>query len=430
VIGGEHATVPRVVIVGGGFGGLYAARSFGRANVEVVVIDRRNHHLFQPLLYQVATAALSAPDIAAPIRRILRKQKNVRVLMKDVASVDVDGKRVLFDDGALGYDFLILAPGARDNYFDHDDWSRHALGLKTIKDALRIRNHLLLAYEAAERETDPVRRGGLLTFVVVGGGPTGVEMAGSMAEIARHTLARDFRSFDPRSARVILAEGGERILPGYPEDLSSKAQAQLESLGVEVRTGTRVTDLRKNEVTMGGGETIGASLLVWAAGVQAESITRTLGVPLDSTGRVEVEEALAIPGRSDVFVIGDAAAVRVAGTGASVPGVAPAAIQMGHHAARSVLRMLAGRQPMPFRYRDKGSLATIGRSAAVAHVGRLRVSGLIAWLMWLFVHVFFLIGFRNRFVVLFEWAWAYLTYQRSARVILDEEDEDEDEGKD
>jgi NADH dehydrogenase len=414
---GTNRDRPHVVIVGGGFGGLYAARWLRRARVDVTIVDRRNYHLFQPLLYQVATAALAAPDIAAPIRNVLKHQENVRVLMGEVVAVDVPARRLVLKDGSLGYDHLILSVGVADFYFGRDAWRDHAPGLKSIDDALDIRHRILLAYEEAEREADPARRRELLTFVVVGGGPTGVELAGSIAEIARHTLARNFRNFDPAEARVILVEGRNRVLPTYPEELSAKAATQLERLGVTVWTSTRVSDIDERGIRVGD-ERILAKTVLWAAGVAASPVTKTLGCETDAMGRALVTPELTIPGRPEVFVIGDAAAVRH-GDG-YVPGVAPAAIQMGRHAARNLERALRGEPMRPFRYVDKGMLATIGRRAAVADLGRFRVSGLLAWLLWLFIHIFFLIGFRNRLVVMLEWAFWYLTYQRSARVILSE----------
>ena len=405
----------RVVIVGGGFGGLYAARGLRKADVDITLVDRRNHHLFQPLLYQVATAALSAPDIAAPIRKVLRKQKNVRVLLGDATAVDLDARKVVLADDELPYDKLILAPGAVDSYFGNDQWREHAPGLKSIDDALEIRGRVLLAYEHAEREPDRERRRGLLTFVVIGGGPTGVELAGSLAEIARHTLARDFRQFDPSETRVILVEGQDRVLPAYPRELSKKAAAQLERLGVTVWTSTLVSDIDEDGITIGD-ERISARTVLWAAGVAAAPITKTLGAELDRMGRVLVTDRLTVPDHDDVYVIGDAAAVRW--KDGFVPGVAPAANQMGRHVADAIIRSLRGEEPTPFSYVDKGSLATIGRRAAVADFGRLKLSGFLAWAFWLFVHIFFLVGFRNRIAVMFEWAFWYLTYQRSARVIL------------
>jgi NADH dehydrogenase len=406
---------PHVVIVGAGFGGLYAARALAQARVRVTVLDRQNHHLFQPLLYQVATAGLSPAEIASPIRRILRDQRNATVLLAEVTGVDPEARRVRLADGEMGYDYVVIATGATHSYFGHDDWAAHAPGLKTLDDALEIRRRVLLAFEAAEREEDAERRRQWLTFVVIGGGPTGVEMAGALAEIARHTLDRDFRRIDPTSARVILVEAVPRVLTAYSPDLSARAARQLEALGVHVWTGAPVTGVDAGGVDLGA-DRVAARTVVWAAGVQASPLARSLGVPLDRAGRVPVAPDLTVPGRPGVFVIGDLAAVESGGR--PVPGVAPAAIQMGRHVAANIRRAVAGRPLLPFRYRDRGSLATIGRSRAVAMRGRFRLSGFVAWLGWLTVHIFFLIGFRNRFVVLFTWAWAYLTYQRSARLIL------------
>jgi len=408
-------TEPRVVIIGGGFGGLAAARALARAPVQVTLLDRHNHHLFQPLLYQVATAGLSPAEIASPIRRILNAQQNVTVLLAEATAVDPEAKLIHLADGDLSYDQLILATGATHSYFGRDDWSLHAPGLKTLDDALEIRHRVLLAFEKAEREEDAERQRQWLTLVVVGGGPTGVEMAGALAEIARHTLPGDFRHIDPTSARVVLVEAGPRVLAAYPSDLSESAQRQLEALGVQVWTGAAVTAVDAEGVQMGGNR-LAARTVVWAAGVEASPLARSLGVPLDRAGRVRVERDLSVPGRPDIFVIGDLAAVE--SDGHAVPGVAPAAIQMGRHASANVLRRLRGEPAAAFRYRDKGSLATVGRSRAVAVIGRLKLSGFFAWAAWLFVHIVFLIGFRNRFVVLFTWMWAYLTYERSARLIV------------
>lgn len=408
------ARVPQVVILGGGFGGLYAARALRRAPVRVTVVDRRNHHTFQPLLYQVATAALNPSEIAVPIRHVLRRQRNCSVILGEARAIDVEGRRVLLADGELAYDALIVATGATHSYFGRDEWAALAPGLKSIEDALEIRRRVLLAYEAAEREPDAARRREWLTFAVVGAGPTGVELAGALSEIARHALANDFRKIDPRQARVLLVEGKDRVLPSYPPELSEKARRQLERLGVEVRTGASVTAIDARGVQLGA-ERIPARTVLWAAGVQASPVARSLGAPLDRAGRVRVEPTLAIPGRSDVFVVGDLAAFEQ--DGRPVPGVAPAAIQGGRHAARNVLRALRGEPLWPFRYRDKGALATIGRAAAVADFGRVRLSGLLAWLAWLFVHIAFLIGFRNRVITMFQWAWSYVTYQRGARLI-------------
>lgn len=406
---------PHVVILGGGFGGLAAATALARAPVRLTLVDRKNHHTFQPLLYQVATAALAAPDIAAPLRQILRAQANCTVVLAEATAIDPGARRVVLADGELAYDHLILATGATHSYFGNDAWAAHAPGLKTVEDAFEIRRRVLLAYESAEREDDPDRRRAWLTFAVIGGGPTGAELAGALAEIARHTLARDFRRCDPRSARVVLLEGADRILGAFPPALSESARRQLEALGVEVRLGARVTGIDAEGVSIGA-ERLVARTVIWAAGVAASPLAASLGVARDRAGRVLVEPDLSIPGHPEVAVIGDLAAVKH-GEG-WVPGVAPAAMQMGALAARNLLARLAGRPTEAFAYVDKGSMATIGRAAGIAKLGRLELSGLAAWLMWLLVHVFFLIGFRNRLVVMFEWAMAYFTYGRSARVIL------------
>jgi NADH dehydrogenase len=409
--------LPHVAIVGGGFGGLNAAQALARRPVRVTLIDRRNHHLFQPLLYQVATAALSPADIATPLRSILRDAPNVTVIMAAVERVDLAARRLTLDHGTLDYDALILAAGAGHSYYGHDDWERLAPSLKTLEDAIEIRRRILLAYERAEREPDGAERHALLTFVVVGGGPTGVELAGALGEISRQTVARDFRVIDPTQARIILLEGGPRVLAAFPESLATKAQAALEHIGVEVRTHALVTQITPDAVWLGG-EQIRCRTVLWAAGVAGAAVARSLHVPLGRVGHVPVEPDLSIPGHPDAFVVGDLAAFTHQ-TGQPLPGVAPVAIQQGRAAARNVLRRLDGQPTLPFRYRDKGSMATIGRSAAVAVVGRLRLSGLPAWLAWLFVHIIFLIGFKNRFVVLFLWAWAYVTYQRGARLITE-----------
>lgn len=406
---------PRIVIVGGGFGGLAAAKALRHVDADVTLVDRRNHHLFQPLLYQVATAGLSGPDIAHPIRRILKNQRNTRVLMADVKSVDRARRVLVLSDAEIAYDALILAPGAVDQWFGHDEWTAHAPGLKSLEDALEMRSRMLRAFEGAERETDAAKRAALLTFVVVGGGPTGVELAGTIAEVARTTMAQDFRNFDPRSARVLLVEGSERVLQSFPTELSDAAKHQLERLGVEVVLGRRVEAIDAEGVRIGE-ERIAARTVLWGAGVRASPLLTTLDVPLDRAGRVPVRDDLSIDGDDRVFVIGDAAAIAV--DGKPVPGVAPAAMQMGRVAGENVVRLLRGEPRKPFRYVDKGSLATIGRRSAVADFGRFRCSGFLAWFLWLAIHIVFLIGFRSRFVVLFEWAWAYVTYQRGARVIL------------
>ena len=408
-------TRPHVVIVGGGFGGLAAAKALARAAVDVTLVDRKNHHVFQPLLYQVATAGLSPAEIASPIRHILRRQQNTRVLLGEVAAVDAAAGRVRLESSELAYDFLILAAGVTHSYFGKAAWEAHAPGLKTIEDALEIRRRALVAFEQAERCEDAEARRQWLTFVVIGGGPTGVEMAGAFAEIARHSLVHEFRRIDPRGARIVLIEGGPRILSAYPEELSRKAQLQLEALGVQVWTGSPVTGLDAASVEIGA-DRLATRTVVWAAGVQGSPLARSLGAPLDRAGRAGVQADLSVAGHPNVFVIGDLASVQQDGRG--VPGVAPAAVQMGQHAATNVLRALSGQPLAPFRYRDKGSLATIGRRRAVAILGALRLSGFVAWLAWLGIHIFFLIGFRNRLVVMLTWAWAYVTYDRSARLIL------------
>ena len=388
---------PEVVIVGGGFGGLYAARAFKGAPVHVTIVDRRNHHLFQPLLYQVATAALNPADIAAPIRSVFRGWPNVSVILAEAVKVDVAARKLLLSDGELAYDYLVLATGATHSYFGHDEWARLAPGLKSIEDALDIRRRVLLAYEMAEREPDLDRRQAWMTFVIIGGGPTGVELAGALAEISRQALSREFQHIDPTQARIILIESVPRVLPPYPEDLSAKARIQLDRLGVDVRAGVRVTSV-DGEGVMLGQERIVARTVIWAAGVAASPLARTLGAPLDRAGRVVVDATLAVPGRDDVFVIGDLAAVEQ--DGKPVPGVAPAAIQMGRYVARNILRTLAGQPRQLFRYRDKGSFATIGRGKAVGEtLGGLRLWGFPAWIAWLAIHIFFLIGFRSRVLV-------------------------------
>jgi len=404
----------RVVIIGGGFGGLYAAKGLRDAPVRITLVDRRNYHLFQPLLYQVATAALNPSDIAYPIRAILRKQKNASVILGDVTSIDLHKRVVQLADGAaLAYDYLIVATGATHSYFGHHEWEKAAPGLKTIEDALEIRRRVLLAFEAAERESDADAQRAWLTFVIVGAGPTGVELAGALSEIARQTMLRDFRRINPSSARVILVEGRDRVLPTYPQSLSAKAEEQLRGLGVEVLTGATVTSLSDREVCLG--ETpIATRTVLWGAGVQASPLARNLGAPLDRAGRVIVEPSLAIPGHPEAFVIGDLAAVE------GVPGVAPAAIQEGQHAALNIERAIEGQPLRAFHYRDKGSLATIGRAAGVGDFGRIKLSGFLAWFAWLAIHIFFLIGFRNRLLVMLQWAWAYVTYQRGARLITGE----------
>ncbi len=408
--------IPHVVVVGGGFAGLWATRALSRAPVRITLLDRGNHHLFQPLLYQVATAGLSAPNIAAPLRQILRRQKNVTVLLGEVAGIAPGDKRVTLTDGrSLDFDHLLLASGATHAYFGHDDWASHAPGLKTLDDALGIRRRILTAFERAEAEDDPARRDAWLTFAIVGGGPTGVELAGTLAEIARHTLRGEFRRVDPRKARVLLLEAGSRVLSSFPESLSEKARAQLQRLGVEVRTGVPVAAIDDDGVQLGDVR-VNAKTVLWAAGVAASPLARDLGVPLDRAGRVQVESDLSVPGHPSIFVAGDLASIQC--DGKPVPGVAPAAKQMGRHVASAILARLRGASPRPFRYRDFGNLATIGRMAAVVDLHGLKFSGLLAWWFWLASPVFFLIGFRNRLVVLIDWAQAYWSYQRSARIIL------------
>jgi NADH dehydrogenase len=407
--------LPRVVIIGGGFGGLYAARALRRARVRITLLDRRNHHVFQPLLYQVAMAALSPGDIASPIRWILRRQKNVEVLLADVRAIDPVGRRLVLADGEMTYDYLIVASGATHAYFGHDEWRAIAPGLKTLEDALDIRRRVLVAFERAEREADDATRNALLTFVVIGGGPTGVEMAGAIAEISRQSLHRDFRHIDPTSARVILLEAGPALLAAFPDPLRRVARADLERLGVEVRTGAAVTKVARGRVEVGDTH-IAAETVIWAAGVAASPLGATLGAPLDRAGRVLVQPDLTIPGHPDVFVIGDLASLKDA-NGKPLPGVAQVAMQMGAHAAKMIVRAIEKQPYRPFAYMDLGNMATIGRASAVADFGWMRLHGYIGWLAWLFVHIFNLIGFRNRLVVMVQWAWSYFSYQRGIRLI-------------
>jgi NADH dehydrogenase len=409
------ANLSHVVIIGGGFGGLTAARALKRAQAHVTLIDRTNHHLFQPLLYQVAMAGLSPADIAAPIRAILRKQKNVTVLLAEATGIDFARRVVTLRDGKIAYDYLVLATGGRTSYFGHDEWEKFAPGLKDLDDAVEIRRRVLLAFEAAEKEPDPERQRELLTFVVVGGGPTGVELAGAISELARFVLARDFREINPRAATILLLEGGPHILPSFPPDLSESAVRQLAGLGVKVRVNARVTDVNEHGVHLGE-ELIKSATVIWGAGVQATSFTQHLGVPLDRTGRILIEPDLTLPGHREVFAIGDMVTFTHQ-TGKPLPGVSPVAMQMGACAARNIQHAIAGQPYDQFHYFDKGSMATIGRSAAIAEIGKLHLSGLLAWLAWLMVHIFFLIGFRNRLVVIFNWAWSYFTYERGARLI-------------
>jgi len=405
-----------VVVIGGGFAGLWAVRALCRSAVDITLIDRCNHHLFQPLLYQVATAGLSAPAIAAPLRHILRKQKNVTVLMAEVTQIDTHARHLSTDSGETHrYDFLVVASGATHAYFGHDDWAKYAPGLKTLEDAMQIRAHVLGAFEQAERCTDPAERSAWLNFVVVGGGPTGVELAGTLAEIARHTLHDEFRRAEPSKARVVLVEGGSRVLSNFEEKMSAKALTQLQRLGVEVRLGTPVAAIDERGVMIGS-ELLEARTVLWAAGVAASPLGRLLGAAVDRAGRVLVEPDLSLAKHPEVFVAGDLASVNVGGK--QVPGIAPAAKQMGRQVAASIKARLKGQASRAFVYRDFGTLATIGRAAAVMQMGPLRLSGRPAWWMWLGAHVFFLIGFRNRVIVLIDWAWAYFTYQRYARIIF------------
>ncbi|MGC2444414.1 NAD(P)/FAD-dependent oxidoreductase [Candidatus Binatus sp.] len=412
------ASLKHVVIVGGGFGGIAAARALRRAPVRLTMIDRRNHHLFQPLLYQVATAALNPSDIASPIRRILRRQRNASVILGEASSIDTRRKIVQLLDGEVAYDYLIVATGATHSYFGHDEWLEPAPGLKTLEDAVEIRRRVLVAYEAAEREVDAAEVSNWMTFVIIGAGPTGVEMAGALAEISRRVLERDFRRIDPGNARIILIEAGPKVLPAMSPESSVSARRQLERLGVEVITDSPVTAIDDRGVTHGGTR-LDSRTVIWAAGVAASPLGKALGatteVTLDRAGRVIVNQDLSVAGADGVFVIGDLASIK--SDGKPVPGLSPAAMQEGRHAAKNILRLIRGEPTIPFRYRDKGTLATIGKAAAVADIAGLHLSGLVAWLMWLFVHIFFLIGFRNRFIVIVEWAWTYVRNDRGARLI-------------
>lgn len=409
-------SLPHVVIIGGGFAGLSAAKALRRKPVQVTLVDRRNHHLFQPLLYQVATATLSPGDIASAIRWILRHADNVRVILGNVDAVDVAARRVHLDDGAtLDYDYLIVATGARHAYFNHPEWEQYAPGLKTLEDALEIRRRILIAFERAERESDPATQQELLTFVLVGGGPTGVELAGTLAEIARQTLRDEFRSIDPTRARIVLVEAGPTILPTFPEKLRVAARRSLQRLAVEVREGTPVTAIDRDGVWLGH-ERLDAGTVLWAAGVAASPLVATLGVPVDRAGRALVEPDLSLPGHHEVFVTGDAAAF-LHQDGKPLPGVAQTAMQGAAHAAAMILNRAAGRPTTTFRYRDLGNMAIVGRGSAIADLRKLQLSGPIAWVMWLFLHIFMLIGFRNRVLVFVQWAASYLTFQRSVRLI-------------
>jgi len=422
-------SIPRIVIVGAGFGGLNAARTLAKAPVKITLIDRRNYHTFQPLLYQVATAGLSPGEIAAPVRSIFRGYKNVEVLMAEVTGFDLERRVVETSDAEIPYDYLIVAAGASHAYFGHDDWEPFAPGLKTIEDALEIRRRVLLAFELAEREAAAGENKHALNFVVVGGGPTGVELAGTLAEIAHHALAHEFRSIDPSRTHILLIEGGPRVLATYAEDLSRSAQEQLQRLGVEVRTSALVTQIEAGAVHVGDTR-LSAAVILWAAGVAASDLGKKLGAPVDRAGRVFVQPDLSLPGHPEVFVIGDLANLKDE-HGKMLPGVAPVAIQQGHFVAKLIRKELEAvggpsltsfakggeSARVPFHYWDKGSLATIGRAAAVAEFGKIHISGFLAWLSWLFVHIFFLIGFRNRILVFIQWAWSYVTYERGARLI-------------
>ncbi len=408
-------SIPRVVIVGGGFGGLNAARRLAHSPVRITLIDRKNHHTFQPLLYQVATAGLSPGEIAAAIRWIVRGQRNIEVLLGEVTDIDLERRLVKLPDLEIPYDYLIVAAGASHAYFGHDEWEPLAPGLKTIEDALEIRRRVLLAFELAERQAASGGGQAQLNFVIVGGGPTGVELAGTLAEISRKALASEFLSIDPKRTRIILLEGGPRILPTYPEDLSRSAEEQLRGLGVEVHTSAMVTGVEAGLVRMGGTK-LPAAVILWAAGVAASPLGKKLGAPVDRAGRVLVNPDLSIPGHPEIFVIGDLAALKNK-DGRMLPGVAPVAMQQGTATAKNIERDLRGEPRQSFHYLDKGSLATIGRAAAVAQFGKIHISGFIAWLSWLFIHIFFLIGFRNRIIVFIQWAWSYFTYERGARLI-------------
>jgi NADH dehydrogenase len=414
---------PHIVVLGAGFGGLTFAKRFPDGLARLTVVDRTNHHLFQPLLYQVAAAGLAVPDIAQPVRSILALKRNITVLMDEVKSIDLPARRVTLGETHLDYDYLVIALGGRTSYFGHPEWERLAPGLKSIGDALRIRREVLRAFERAEMTNDAAERRRLMTIVVIGGGPTGVELAGAFAELQRHVLAKDFRHVNPAAGRVILTEGGPRLLPIFPPSLSAKARTQLETLGVTVRLGTQVKDLRPQEVVLENG-TLPAANIIWAAGVAASPLTSELGVATDRAGRVRVQPDLTLPGRPEVFAIGDLAAA-IDARGVAVPGISPAAIQMGAYAARTIASELRSRtspggpERAPFVYRDKGTMATIGRSRAVAKISRLEFSGPFAWLLWLCVHLLFLIGFRNRLSVLMQWTYSYLTYKHGARVIYE-----------
>lgn len=405
-----------VVVVGSGFGGIYAARQLaGADDVKITLLDKQNYHLFQPLLYQVATAGLSPGDIASPIRSLVAGQKNVSVRMGEATAIDLTAKTVAVADGVIGFDSLVLAAGVRHSYFGHDSWEAFAPGLKTLDDALEIRRRVLSAFEAAERETDPGKRDAWLTFVVVGAGPTGVELAGAIAELSRFTVADDFRTFDPRLAKVILIEAGPRVLAAFEEDLAGRARKTLEKLHVDVRVSTPVTDVTADGVGIGQAF-VPAKTVLWAAGVTASPLAKALGVPLDHSGRVIVKNDLSIEGHPDAYVIGDLASF-TGPNGVVLPGLAPVAIQQGKHVARVILETMHGKPRRPFKYFDKGVMATVGRASGIAQTGKIKLWGFIGWLAWLFIHILYLIGFRNRLLVLIQWTWAWVTYGRSARLI-------------
>jgi NADH dehydrogenase len=407
----------RVVIIGGGFGGLSVARSLSHEPVHITLVDRSNHHLFQPLLYQVAMAGLAPGEIAVPIRSVLSRQENVRVLLAEVTGIDLTARRVETRETVpLDFDYLVIATGAENSYFGHDDWARVAPGLKDLDDAVEVRRRVLLAFEAAERETDPAVQRRHLTFVVIGGGPTGVELAGAIAELATFVLAADFRAIQSDATRVVLVEGGDRILSSFDEQLSAEAAKSLTAMGVEIRTGLRVTAMDENGVSCGA-ELIPASTVLWAAGVRGSGLAQQVGLPVDRAGRVVVEQDCSVSGQPNVFVIGDAASFVPEGAQQALPGVSPVAMQQGRFVARQIARSVAGASRQRFRYVDKGSMATIGRSRAVAQIGKLHLSGFLAWMAWLVVHIFYLIDFRNRLVVLLDWAWAYFAYRRGSRLI-------------
>jgi len=414
----DGSGLPHVVILGGGFGGLNAALRLSKAAVRLTVIDRRNHHLFQPLLYQVATAVLNPSDIAAPIRRIVRG-RHVSVILGEASAIDLEKKTVRLVDGEVSYHYLVVATGSTHSYFGHDEWSEFAPGLKSIEDALQIRSRVLFAYEAAERESDPELQRQWLTFVVVGGGPTGVELAGALAEISKKALSHDYHNFDPAQAKVVLVEGGPYLLGTYPHELSQKARRSLERLGVDVRTGTVVTEVQCDGVRAGP-DWISARTVLWGAGVAASPLARTMGIDLDRAGRVRVTPALTVPGHDDVFIVGDLAALEQ--DGKPIPGVAPAAMQEGKHAAKNIIRSLKGQTLLPFRYWDRGIFSVIGRGSAVGIAfEKFKISGFLAWVAWLAIHIFFLIGFRNRIAVLMNWAYSFFTLRRNAQLITGED---------